>query len=143
MTFLLAMLNLFSHHRFNIWLIFFINTASISASRTNFFIIFPSLSSFKVPLSLALLTVACFVIITVLISLQFPVIMSSPWAALSFATCFTAVLGSAAMLVGDEIAPLPLYALIMVGIELDNLIASYFRSINFSLPFQFVIAFRT
>jgi hypothetical protein len=67
--------------------------------------------------------------------------MSSPWAALSFATCFTAVLGSAAMLVGDEIAPLPLYALIMVGIELDNLIASYFRSINFSLPFQFVIAF--
>ncbi|CRL07366.1 CLUMA_CG020344, isoform A [Clunio marinus] len=65
------------------------------------------------PVSLALLAVACFVIITILTSLQFPGIMSSPWAALTFATCFTAVLGSVATFVGDEIAPLPLYALIM------------------------------
>lgn len=67
------------------------------------------------PLSLTLLAVACFVIVTILISLQFPAIMSSPWAALSFAACFTAVLGSTATIVGDEIAPLPLYALIVVS----------------------------
>lgn len=67
------------------------------------------------PLSLTLLAVACFVIVTILISLQFPAIMSSPLAALSFAACFTAVLGSTATIVGDEIAPLPLYALIVVS----------------------------
>lgn len=93
----------------------FINTLFNILSLYTFFMI-AVFTLFKVqkPLSLALLSVACFIIITVLISLQFPVIMSSPWAALSFAACFTAILGSAATFVGDEIAPLPLYALIMV-----------------------------
>jgi hypothetical protein len=78
------------------------------------FLFFSLFLKVEKPMSLALLALACFVIITVLISLQFPAIMSSPWAALSFAACFTAVLGSVATFVGDEIAPLPLYALIMV-----------------------------
>jgi hypothetical protein len=67
-------------------------------------------------MSLALLSIATFVIITVLITLQFPSIMSSPWVALSFASCFTAVM-AVASLVGGEVAPLPLYALIMVNIS--------------------------
>jgi ABC-type uncharacterized transport system permease subunit len=73
-------------------------------------------------MSLALLSIATFVIITVLITLQFPSIMSSPWVALSFASCFTAVMAIAS-LVGGEVAPLPLYALIMVNIFNSQFIA--------------------
>lgn len=71
-------------------------------------------SQVQKPLNISLLVIACCVTITVLVTLQFPSTMSSPWAALSFATCFTAVIGSVATIVGDEVAPLPLYALIMV-----------------------------
>lgn len=62
----------------------------MSAFETHFYdFCFPSNDKFQKPLSLALLAVACFVIITILISLQFPAIMSSPWAALSFGISFS------------------------------------------------------
>jgi adenylate cyclase 2 len=69
------------------------------------------------PLAVALLSVACVVCVTILIALQFPYTMTSPWTAMIFAACVTSVLGSTAIVAGDEIASLPLYALIMVSFE--------------------------
>jgi hypothetical protein len=67
------------------------------------------------PLSLSFLAVACIVVVTILIALQFPSTMSSPWTAMLFAASVTAVLGSTAIVAGGAIAALPLYALIMVS----------------------------
>lgn len=52
----------------------------------------------------------------VLIALQFPVVMSSPVAALAFAFVTTASLGTVATVVGGTVAPLPLFALILVSL---------------------------
>lgn len=51
----------------------------------------------------------------VLIALQFPVVMSSPVAALAFAFVTTASLGTVATVVCGTVAPLPLFALILVS----------------------------
>lgn len=85
------------------------------------------------PLNISLLVIACFLTITVLVTLQFPSTMSSPWAALSFAVCFTAIIGSVATIVGDEVAPLPLYALIMVTFTSRKLLNSHI-SIQYKFP---------
>ena len=77
----------------------------------------PSKYHFQKPLSLAFLAIACIVVVTILISLQFPSMMSSPWIAMLFAASVTAVLGSTAIVTGGAIAALPLYALIMVHFE--------------------------
>ena len=52
----------------------------------------------------------------VLLALQFPFIMSSPLAALTFAIITTGIVGAIAVVVGGQLAPLPLYALILVSV---------------------------
>lgn len=56
------------------------------------------------------------VICGLLIALQFPVVMNSPVAALAFAILITASLGTVATVVGGTVAPLPLFALILVSL---------------------------
>lgn len=65
-------------------------------------------------MSITFLSISSVVIVTILIALQFPSTMNSPWIAMLFAAGVTAVLGSTAIISGGEIAALPLYALIMV-----------------------------
>lgn len=67
---------------------------------------------------LLLIVFGVIVICGVLIALQFPVVMSSPVAALAFAVVTTASLGTVATVVGGTVAPLPLFALILVNIIL-------------------------
>lgn len=62
------------------------------------------------------------IICGVLIALQFPVVMSSPVAALAFAFVTTASLGTVATIVGGVVAPLPLFALILVGFQVLSVI---------------------
>lgn len=56
------------------------------------------------------------VICSVLIALQFPAVMSSPLTALGFAALITCSLGTVAAVVGETVAPLPLFALILVSL---------------------------
>lgn len=64
-----------------------------------------------------LLTVLTIIIIcSVLIALQFPIVMSSPITALGFAVLITVSLGSVSAKVGTTLAPLPIFALILVSI---------------------------
>lgn len=72
-------------------------------------------------LDLFLVISAMVIICGVLIALQFPVVMSSPVAALAFAFVTTASLGTVATLVGGVVAPLPLFALILVSSKLKSL----------------------
>ncbi len=58
---------------------------------------------------------AVVVICGVLLALQFPVVISSPVAALSFAILTTASLGTVATIVGGTFAPLSMFALILVS----------------------------
>lgn len=69
------------------------------------------------------------VICGVLIALQFPVVMSSPVAALAFAFVTTASLGTVATVVGGTVAPLPLFALILVCIKFSLMCNNYCRFI--------------
>lgn len=62
---------------------------------------------------LTLLTII--IICGVLIALQFPIVMSSPIAALGFAVLITVSLGSVSAKVGTILAPLPIFALILVS----------------------------
>lgn len=62
---------------------------------------------------LTLLTII--IICGVLIALQFPIVMSSPIAALGFAVLITVSLGSVSAKVGTTLAPLPIFALILVS----------------------------
>lgn len=55
-------------------------------------------------------------ICSVLIALQFPIVMSSPITALGFAILITVCLGSVSAKVGTTLAPLPIFALILVCI---------------------------
>lgn len=64
-----------------------------------------------------LLTVFTIIIIcSVLIALQFPIVMSSPVTALGFAILVTVSLGSMAAKVAPTLSPLPIFALILVCI---------------------------
>lgn len=64
---------------------------------------------------LTLLTII--IICSVLIALQFPIVMSSPLTALGFAVLITVSLGSVSAKVGTTLAPLPIFALILVSID--------------------------
>lgn len=72
---------------------------------------------------------AIFIICGVLIALQFPIVMSSPITALGFAVLITVSLGSVSAKVGTTLAPLPIFALILVSIE-----HLFILSINFNQP---------
>lgn len=52
----------------------------------------------------------------VLMALQFPIVMSSPITALGFALLITISLGSVSAKVGTVLAPLPIFALILVSV---------------------------
>lgn len=60
---------------------------------------------------------AIVVICGVLLALQFPVVISSPVAALAFAFLTTASLGTVATIVGGTFAPLSMFALILVSLN--------------------------
>lgn len=63
-----------------------------------------------------LLSIICGLFFGILVALQFPTVLSSPVAALGFAIITIASLSAAAItLVGEQIAPLPLFALILVN----------------------------
>lgn len=64
------------------------------------------------------------VIAIIVIALQFPIVMSSPITALGFAVLITVSLGSAAAKVGTVLAPLPIFALILVSIF--SVLSSFF-----------------
>ncbi|CAO1424898.1 unnamed protein product, partial [Diamesa serratosioi] len=104
--------DLYTRYRQRLRKSLFISGLGISLISCIISIIFCCIGS-QIILDLVLLIVACIIIIAVLIALQFPSIMSSPWAALSFATFVTSALGTVATLVGGSVAPLPLYALIL------------------------------
>lgn len=63
---------------------------------------------------IVLLSIICLLLFGILVALQFPTVLNSPFAALAFAIVTTGSLGTAAAIVGGHIAPLPLYALILV-----------------------------
>ncbi|KAH8267958.1 hypothetical protein KR026_012346 [Drosophila bipectinata] len=60
-----------------------------------------------------LLVLAALISGSILTALQFPAVLSSPAAALAFAIVTTFSLGTIAAITGDELAPLPLYALFL------------------------------
>uniref|UniRef100_A0A182NDL5 adenylate cyclase n=1 Tax=Anopheles dirus TaxID=7168 RepID=A0A182NDL5_9DIPT len=62
---------------------------------------------------LALLAGASIVLCGILVALQFPAVMNSPLAALSFAILTTGTIGAISTFVGTQLAPLPLFALIL------------------------------
>uniref|UniRef100_A0A182R182 adenylate cyclase n=1 Tax=Anopheles farauti TaxID=69004 RepID=A0A182R182_9DIPT len=62
---------------------------------------------------LALLAGASVVLCGILVALQFPAVMNSPLAALSFAILTTGTIGAISTFVGTQLAPLPLFALIL------------------------------
>lgn len=62
-----------------------------------------------------MLAVASLVLCGILVALHFPVVMNSPLAALAFALLTTGTVGAAAIAVGAQLAPLPLFALILVS----------------------------
>uniref|UniRef100_A0A1B0EYW1 Uncharacterized protein n=2 Tax=Lutzomyia longipalpis TaxID=7200 RepID=A0A1B0EYW1_LUTLO len=59
----------------------------------------------------------------VLVALQFPAVLNSPLAALGFAILATVCLGAAATFVGGHVAPLPLFALILVRYNITTKLA--------------------
>ncbi|XP_040164325.1 adenylate cyclase type 2 isoform X3 [Anopheles arabiensis] len=61
----------------------------------------------------ALLAGASTVLCGILVALQFPAVMNSPLAALSFAILTTGTIGAISTFVGTQLAPLPLFALIL------------------------------
>lgn len=77
------------------------------------------------------MSIALLVICSILLAIQFPIVMSSPIAALLFAAVTTCALGTAATVVGGVIAPLPLFALILVSITCTF----YIFSLNLCLKF--------
>lgn len=66
----------------------------------------------------------------VLLALQFPVVISSPVAALAFAILTTASLGTVATIVGGTFAPLSMFALILVSNFSLDFIRFYAKTIN-------------
>lgn len=62
-----------------------------------------------------LLVLAALISGSILTALQFPAVLSSPAAALAFAIVTTFSLGTIAAITGDELAPLPMYALFLVS----------------------------
>ncbi|XP_021709931.1 adenylate cyclase type 2 isoform X2 [Aedes aegypti] len=62
---------------------------------------------------LTMLTGASVVLCVISVALHFPMVMNSPLAALSFAMLTTGTIGAVAIAVGAELAPLPLFALIL------------------------------
>ncbi|XP_062560157.1 adenylate cyclase type 2 isoform X2 [Armigeres subalbatus] len=62
---------------------------------------------------LTMLTVASVLLCVILVALHFPMVMNSPLAALSFALMTTGTIGAVAIAVGAQLAPLPLFALIL------------------------------
>ena len=60
---------------------------------------------------------ASVVLCVILVALHFPMVMNSPLAALSFAMLTTGTIGAIAIAVGAQLAPLPLFALILVSIH--------------------------
>lgn len=70
-------------------------------------------------LNCLLMLLAIIVICGVLLALQFPIVMSSPITALGFAALITGALGTVSTVVGQTLAPLPLFALILVSVTYD------------------------
>lgn len=64
-----------------------------------------------------MLGVAAVILCGILVALHFPVVMNSPLAALAFAMLTTGTIGAVAIAVGAQLAPLPLFALILVSVE--------------------------
>lgn len=62
-----------------------------------------------------LLVLAALISGSILTALQFPAVLSSPAAALAFAIVTTFSLGTIAAITGDQLAPLPMYALFLVS----------------------------
>ncbi|KAG5670772.1 hypothetical protein PVAND_001012 [Polypedilum vanderplanki] len=105
--------DLYTRYRKRLRKSLFISGLGISFVSCMIAIIICSAGSQKSYLSIAFLSVACVVVVTISIVLHLPKTMSSPWTAMVFAGSITAVLGSTAIVAGGEIASLPLYALIM------------------------------
>lgn len=63
-----------------------------------------------------LLALAALISAGILTALQFPAVLNSPVAALSFAVATTFSLGTIAAVTSEELAPLPLYAIFLVRI---------------------------
>lgn len=57
----------------------------------------------------------CFVLVGILVALQFPAVLHTPWAALAFSVVTTGTVGTISAIVGGPVAPLPLFALILVS----------------------------
>ena len=57
----------------------------------------------------------CLVLVGMLVALQFPAVLHTPWAALGFSVLTTATVGTISAIVGGPVAPLPLFALILVS----------------------------
>lgn len=57
----------------------------------------------------------CFVLVTILVALQFSAVLHTPWAALAFSIVTTGTVGTVSAIVGGPVAPLPLFALILVN----------------------------
>lgn len=63
-----------------------------------------------------LLALAALISASILTALQFPAVLSSPVAALAFAIVTTFSLGTIAAITGEELAPLPLFAVFLVSL---------------------------
>lgn len=57
----------------------------------------------------------CLILVTILVALQFPSVLHTPWAALVFSVVTTATIGTISAFVGGPVASLPIFALILVN----------------------------
>ncbi|XP_055383731.1 adenylate cyclase type 2 isoform X2 [Condylostylus longicornis] len=104
--------DLYTRYRQRLRKSLFISGLSISLVACVVSIILSSIKDQSI-LHLILLAVAGIASGSILTALQFPAVLSSPYAALAFALITTLVLGTTAAITGGPLAPLPLFAVIL------------------------------
>ncbi|XP_055908178.1 adenylate cyclase type 2 isoform X2 [Eupeodes corollae] len=122
--------DLYTRYRQRLRKSLFISGLSISLAACILSILFGLLKDYNV-VHIALLFTAGLVSGSILTALQFPAVLNSPVAALAFAIITTFSLGIIAAITGDELAPLPIFA-VFLGIH---------TMLPISWPVSLVLAF--
>ncbi|XP_055853746.1 adenylate cyclase type 2 [Episyrphus balteatus] len=107
--------DLYTRYRQRLRKSLFISGLSISLTTCLLSILFGLLQDYNI-IHITLLIIAGLVSGCILVALQFPAVLSSPVAALAFAIITTFSLGIIAAITGDELAPLPIFA-VFLGIH--------------------------
>lgn len=97
----------------------YLNTI-LNSKLTSFHCVYIYKLMLQLVFDILLTSLTILIICGVLIALQFPIVMSSPITALSFAMLMTVSLGSVSAKVGTILAPLPIFALILVSTHISS-----------------------